>query len=434
MISLLSKKISEKSAKVTIIGLGYVGLSIALETAKSGFTTYGIELSKEKVDFINAGKSYNNDIESAELQALVQKEKLRATQNYDILKETDIVFICVPIPLDHKDNPVLDYLIQAVTEIKKHLHSGQLIILESTTFPGTTEEIILPLLQESNLNLEKDFCLAYSPERIDPGNKEYQLKNTPKLIGGITSACSNLAQNFYKNFVDHTIIVSSPRVAEMAKLHENTFRAINIAFVNEMAMNCDRLNIDIWEVIDAANSKPFGFMPFYPGPGIGGHCIPVVPHYIRWKLKSLNQTEHFIKIADQVNDAMPHFVVEKIAQALARNQQNIFQAKILILGVAFKANVNDASYSPALPIMEILFDNGAELSYHDSYVPEFRVKNSLLKSIPLNNNIQKFDCCVLITHHQSLDILEILKHAKIFVDTRNATKNITHYEHKIIKI
>lgn len=434
MNTILSSKIANKSAQVSVIGLGYVGLTIAFETAKAGLTTCGIDLSPQKVEALNAGKNDNTDIDSAELQKLVQKEKLRATQNYSVLKDSDVIFICVPIPLDAKDNPVLSYLIQAVKEIRDHLRKGQLILLESTTFPGTTEEVILPILQESSLKVEKDFCLAYSPERIDPGNKEYRLKNTPKLIGGITPLCSKMAETFYKNFVDHTIIVSSPRVAEMAKLHENTFRAINIAFVNEMAINCDRLGIDIWEVVDAANTKPFGFMPFYPGPGIGGHCIPVVPHYIRWKLHALNQNEHFIKLADQMNDYMTHFVVEKIAQSLSHHQQSILKSKILILGVAFKADVNDASYSPAIPLMEILHENGADLSYHDPFIPEFHVKNIVLNSIPLENNLASFDCCVLITNHSSFKILEIVKESKLFVDTRNATKNIQGYEQKIIKI
>lgn len=430
----LLAKISNKSAKVTVIGLGYVGLSIAFETAKTGFATTGIEILKDRVDSVNAGKSYICDVPSEELSKLTQKEKLRATQNYSVLKDSDIVFICVPIPLDAKDNPVLDYLIHAVTEIKNHLHKGQLIILESTTFPGTTEEVILPLLQETGLKVEKDFCLAYSPERIDPGNQEYRLKNTPKLIGGITPACSHIAESFYKTFVDHTIIVSSPRVGEMAKLHENTFRAINIAFVNEMAINCDRLGIDIWEVVDAANTKPFGFMPFYPGPGIGGHCIPVVPQYIRWKLKKLDHNEHFIKLVDQINDSIPHFVIEKIAQALALNEKIISKSKILILGVAFKANVNDATYSPALPLMEILHENGATLDYHDPFIPEFNVKNVTLLSIPLEENISHYDCCVLITSHTCFNILEIVKESKVLVDTRNATKDIQGYGQKIIKI
>ncbi len=434
MSSLLSQKISQKTAKVAVIGLGYVGLSIAFETAKQGFITSGIEICEEKIREINAGKSHISDISDEDLKPLVEQEKLRATQDYSVLKYADIIFICVPIPLDAKDNPVLTHLIQAVQEIRNHLHKDQLIILESTTFPGTTEEIILPILEETGLKVEKDFCLAYSPERIDPGNQEYRLKNTPKLIGGITPRCSEISQAFYKHFVDHTIVVSSPRVAEMAKLHENTFRAINIAFVNEMAMNCDRLGIDIWEVIDAANSKPFGFMPFYPGPGIGGHCIPVVPHYIRWKLKTVNRSEHFIKLADQINDAMPHFVVKKTAQALGLIKQTISKAKILILGVAFKADVNDSSYSPALPVMEILHENGADLSYSDPFVSQFAVKNHVFKSIDWEKNIQDFDCCILITNHSHFNISEMVKRSKVFVDTRNATKDIKGYEQKIVKI
>jgi len=432
-ISSLTEKIADRSAKVAVLGMGYVGLSIALETANSGFSTLGIDISEEKVKCLNEGGSYNSDIHALEIKNLVQSGKLKASCTKDGLSEADVIFICVPIPLDSKDQPVLTFLLQAVESIQKHLRRGQLVILESTTFPGTTEEVILPLLRESGLEVEKDFCLAYSPERIDPGNREYKLKNTPKLIGGITPACSRMAQSFYQCFIEQTIIVSSPRVAEMAKLHENTFRAVNIAFANEMAINCDRLGIDIWEVIEAASSKPFGFMPFYPGPGIGGHCIPVVPHYIRWKLKSLNRNERFIQVADEVNDAMPHFVVEKIGEALAREGKGIAKSKILILGVAFKADVNDSSNSPALPILEILQANGAKIAYHDPFVPRFSIPGRELDSIPLDR-LGEFDCCVLITHHRCFDMLDIVRHSKLLVDTRNATRGIQGYDQRIVKI
>lgn len=431
--SSLCDKIADRSAKVAVLGMGYVGLSIALETANSGFSTLGIDISEEKVKCLNEGGSYNSDIDAPEITRLVQGGKLKASSTNEGLSEADVIFICVPIPLDSKDQPDLTFLLQAVESIQKHLRKGQLVILESTTYPGTTEEVILPLLRKSGLEVEKDFCLAYSPERIDPGNREYKLKNTPKLIGGITPACSRIAQSFYRCFIDQTIIVSSPRVAEMAKLHENTFRAVNIAFANEMAINCDRLGIDVWEVIEAASSKPFGFMPFYPGPGIGGHCIPVVPHYIRWKLKSLNRNERFIQVADEINDAMPHFVVEKIGEALAREGKTVAKSKILILGVAFKADVNDSSYSPALPILEILQANGAEIAYHDPFVPHFSIAGRKLDSIALDR-LGEFDCSVLITHHQCFNMLEIVRQSKMLVDTRNATRGIQGYDQRIVKI
>jgi len=432
-MNVLLEKISHQSAQISVIGLGYVGINLAFAIAKSGFKTLGIEISKEKVKCVNSGENYNEDISNEEFLELSRSKMLRATSDYSVLAEADIICICVPIPLDDQNAPDLSLLQTAVIQIKKHLRKGQLIILESTTYPGCTEEFILPLLEETNLKVGQDFYLVYSPERIDPSNKQFTLKNTPKLLGGVTPECTPLAEKFYQNFVDQLIRVSNPKIAEMAKLHENTFRAINIAFANEMAINCSYLGIDIWEVIEAAESKPFGFMRFYPGPGIGGHCIPVVPHYIRWKLKQVHKDEGFIKLSDDLNRRMPSFVVEKIVQALSSKAKILKYSKILILGAAFKENVFDYSFSPALSLMKLLKQKDVDFSYHDPYVPEIMIEGTTLKSVPLNEQLKDFDCVILITDHRCFNIKEIVKQSQLFVDTRNATKGIEGHG-KIFKL
>jgi len=429
----LIEKISDQSAQIAVIGLGYVGINIAFATAKAGFKTTGIEISQDKINRVNEGKNYNEDINDQDFSRLTQNKTLQASSDYSVLTSSDIIFICVPIPLDSKNNPDLSLLKTAITQIKTHLKKDQLVILESTTYPGCTEEFVLPLLEESGLKVGKDFYLVYSPERIDPSNKQFTLKNTPKLLGGATPFCGEIAEKFYRYFVDKIIHVSSPKIAEMTKLHENTFRAINIAFVNEMAINCSHLGIDIWEVIEAAESKPFGFMRFYPGPGIGGHCIPIVPHYIRWKLKSVGQEENFIKLADEINQLMPSFVIQKIEQALSSKNKKLKDSKLLILGAAFKENVYDYSFSPAVAVMKVLKSKGVQFNYHDPYVPQLDLGNEILKSIPLNKQIEKFDCVVLITDHSCFDIAEIVQNSQLFVDTRNATKDI-HDKTKIFKL
>lgn len=328
----LPEKVGSKEARVVVIGLGYVGLPLAVEIAAAGYKTAGIDLVKEKVRCINEGENYIKDVCTETLSNLVKEQKLRAYSDFSPLPESDVIIICVPTPLSKAKNPDISYIVSAVSEVKKILREDQLVVLESTTYPGTTEELVLPLLEETGLKAGKDFFLAFSPERIDPGNKKFGLKNTPKVVGGVTPLCTEMAQRFYRSFVDRVVPVSTSRTAEMVKLLENTFRAINIGLANEIAIMCDRMNIDTWEVIEAAATKPFGIMPFYPGPGLGGHCIPVDPHYLMWKLKSLNYNARFIQLADEINSAMPHFVVDKIVAALNLHRKSVNGSKMLILG------------------------------------------------------------------------------------------------------
>lgn len=430
----LKEKITNKTAKVSVIGLGYVGLPLAIEIGKTGFGVIGIDVDKEKVDKVNNGRSYIPDVDEDELSRLVSKNKLVATSDYKILKEVDIVSICVPTPLGKTREPDISYIIGAASEISKYLHQGQLIILESTTFPGTTKDIVLPELEKRNLKVGKDFFLTFSPERVDPGNKKYTIKNTPKVVAGITSDCTEIAKIFYQQIIEKVVLVASTQEAEMVKLLENIFRSVNIALVNELTLMCDRLGIDIWNIIEAASTKPFGFMPFYPGPGLGGHCIPIDPVYLSWKAKTYGFYSKFIEFAEEVNKNMPHYVVRKITDALNIHKKCINGSKILILGVAYKENVGDIRESPALDIMEILRRQGAEIIYNDPYAPQIKIGDKKVGSLPLNEHLlSQADCVVITTAHSSYDYKWIVENAKIVVDTRNATKNLLDKE-KIIKI
>lgn len=443
----LLQKINKKSAKVCVIGLGYVGLPLAVEFAKVGFSVTGLEVDKEKVKRLRRGQNYVEDVDTKELEGLINKGKLSATTDFRVLREMDAVSICVPTPLRKTKDPDISYILSATREIKKHLHKGQLIVLESTTYPGTTDELVLPELQEKGLKVGTDFFLAFSPERVDPGNTLYKTRNTPKVIGGVTPQCTQHAVALYQHAVEKIIPVSSTRSAEMVKLLENTFRAINIGLANEVAIMCDRLGIDVWEVIEAAATKPFGFMPFYPGPGLGGHCIPIDPLYLSWKLKSLNYNARFIELASEINTGMPYYVVNKVTDALNRHQKSVNGSKILILGVAYKKDVSDVRESPALDIIKLLQEKGGEVSYADPYVPQLALDGKPLASVDLSayyhssstpskpdGRLSRYDCILIVTNHSVFDYEAIVKEAMLVVDTRNATRLAKTDLEKVVKL
>ncbi|MFC1771376.1 nucleotide sugar dehydrogenase, partial [Candidatus Margulisiibacteriota bacterium] len=404
-------------------GLGYVGLPLCYEVAKSKIQVIGFDIDQEKINKINKGESYIKDVASNCILEVVQESLLKATSDFSQLKEVDVISICVPTPLTKTKDPDMSYIEKAVESIKPNLRKGQIIILESTTYPGTTEEVILPILESTGLKVGADFFLAFSPERVDPGNEKYQTKNTPKVLGGVTTICSEIGKLVYEMAIDKIIIVSSPRSAEMVKLLENTFRAVNIAMANEMVLMCSKLGIDVWEVINAAATKPFGFMPFYPGPGLGGHCIPVDPHYLSWKLKTLKYDAKFIGLAGEINGYMPHYIADKTIQLLNENKKCLNGANILITGIAYKKNINDLRESPALDIMLNLKEMGANVSYHDDYFPSFKLKNEELTSKPLTpETLKASDCVIIITDHDYLDLEMIVEYSSLIFDTRNTIK------------
>jgi UDP-N-acetyl-D-glucosamine dehydrogenase len=432
---LLEQKILNKKAQVGIIGLGYVGLPLALEFVKSGFKVVGIDINPEKVETINTGESYIPDVAAEEIRISVDKDLLSATSDYSSLKELDTISICVPTPLRKTKDPDVSFIAAAVTEIAKYLHSNQLVILESTTYPGTTRELILPMLEGTGLKVGADFFLAFSPERIDPGNKTFTTQNIPKVVGGITTECTKIARTLYEQVIQTVIPVSSTDVAEMVKLLENTFRAVNIGLVNEIALMSAKLGIDVWEVIDAAATKPFGFMPFYPGLGLGGHCLPVDPFYLSWKARQNGFEARFIELAGHVNAHMPVYVVSKIADALNDRSKSLKGSKILILGVAYKKNVNDTRESPALDIIEILRKKGADVLYSDPYVSQLKLDGYNLLSQELHAELlNDIDCAVIVTNHSCFDYKCLVDYAPLIVDTRNATKGIVTRSNKIVKI
>ena len=434
-MEMLRRKIEEKRSPVGVVGLGYVGLPLAVEFAKVGFKVTGIDRSKKKAATINAGKSDVEDVAGSTVAALVTAKNLTATTSYAAIQNLDVVVICVPTPLSKTKDPDVSFILSAVKGIKKHLHTGQLIILESTTYPGTTEELILPILEETGLNVGQDFFLAFSPERIDPGNKTYGVRNTPKVVGGITKKCTQMAKLFYKQTIMEVIDVSSTQSAEVVKLLENTFRSVNIGLVNEVALMCDRLGIDVWEVIDAAATKPFGYMPFYPGPGLGGHCIPIDPHYFSWKLRTLNYRARFIELAGDINANMPTYVIKKVNDALNRDRKSINGSKILILGGASKRDISDVRESPALDVIKLLEEQGAQVQYNDPHVSKTSLEQSPMSSMSLTDKLLKeMDCVVIITDHRDYDYQWIADNAKRIVDTRNATKGVLGNKDKIIKL
>lgn len=428
------EKIKNRTANVAVIGLGYVGLPLAMETAKAGFNTTGIDLAVNRVESLNEGRNYIVDVDDEDLINGLKNNKFRATTEFNVLAEIDAISICVPTPLGKGKSPDMSFMISAVEQVAKFLRPGQLVVLESTTYPGTTDEVVLPLLAESGLVAGEDYYLAFSPERIDPGNSEYGLKNTPKIIGGLTRNCTEIAQALYETFINKVIPVSSTRTAEMVKLLENTFRAINIGLANEVAIMCNHLEIDTWEVIEAAASKPFGFMPFYPGPGLGGHCIPVDPHYLVWKLRAMNYNPRFIQVADEVNSAMPQLVVDKVTEALNSANKSVKDANILVLGVAYKSDIDDSRESPALDVMHLLKKRGGNVKYHDPFVPTVRCEGEIMESVEIDKGVAAYDCVAILTNHSMFDIKKIADQAKLIVDTRNATKLIRGASEKIFKI
>jgi UDP-N-acetyl-D-glucosamine dehydrogenase len=429
----LKERIERREARCGVIGLGYVGLPLALEFARAGMRVSGIDLDERKVEAIMAGRSYIVDVSDAEISEQVESGRFVASTDFSVIRELDTINICVPTPLRKTKDPDLTHVVSAVNEIRKHLRRGQLVILESTTYPGTTDEVVRPALEAGGLTVGEDFCLAFSPERIDPGNATYNTRNIPKVVGGMTPMCSELAKALYEQSVDTVVAVSSPQVAEMVKLLENTFRSVNIGLVNEIALMCSALRIDVWEVIDAAKTKPFGFMAFYPGPGLGGHCIPIDPFYLSWKARMNGFDARFIELAGYINESMPRFVVEKVTEALNRHAKSVRGARVHVLGVAYKAGVNDVRESPALTVMKLLAEKGAELSYTDPYVPTIREEGLSMDSLAVTNgSLQHMDCAVVLTDHREIDYGAILDAVPVLVDTRNALRG--HQSEKIIRL
>ena len=417
----LLRKIREREARIGIVGLGYVGLPLAVSFAEEGFSVTGIDVDGSKVEALNAGDSYVEDVPSERLAPLVQSGRLRASTDYAELAQMDAISICVPTPLRKTKDPDISHIIDAAEKIAQFGGSGKLIVLESTTYPGTTDEVILPRLLSNGDAVGEDFFLAFSPERIDPGRRDYTMRNTPKVIGAVTPACLEVAMALYGEIVEEPVPVSNTAAAEMVKLLENTFRAVNIGLVNEVALMCDRLGLDVWEVVDAAATKPYGFMPFYPGPGLGGHCIPVDPHYLSWKLRTLNYTARFIELASDVNGQMPEYIVGKITEALNRLSKAVNGSRILILGVAYKPNVSDVRESPALDIMHLLLERGAVVSYHDPCVPSLAGDGFAMESVVLDDDtLSTADCVVIVTNHDGYDWEWVAGRSRLIVDTRNA--------------
>ncbi|MDA1354155.1 MAG: nucleotide sugar dehydrogenase [bacterium] len=429
----LHDKISSKNAVLGVIGLGYVGLPLAVEFAHVGVTVIGFDVDEKKVSQINRGESYIQDIKSDVLKPEVDAGRICATSDFSRLQEADVISICVPTPLRKTKDPDMSYIFKAVNSIKGELRKGQLVILESTTYPGTTDEMVLPMLEETGLKVGKDFFLSFSPERVDPGNAIYTTKNTPKVIGGITQECTTLTQIMYAHAIDNLVLVSSPISAEMVKLYENTFRAVNIAMANEMVLMCDKLGVDVWEVIDAAATKPFGFMPFYPGPGLGGHCIPIDPHYLSWKLKTLDYDARFISLAGDINSGMPQYVADKTVLALNSDGKATKGASVLILGVAYKPNINDLRESPALDIMSKLLSLGAKVQFQDDLNPNMRLDGVDHKSVAFDTaTLASADVVLILANHSYMDIQTIVQHSTLIIDARNATKGIrANHIHKL---
>jgi UDP-N-acetyl-D-glucosamine dehydrogenase len=428
----LEEKIQSRTARVGIIGLGYVGLPLAMEFAKAGFPVTGIDIEPSKVAQLNRGESYVQDVAPDVLGSLVEARKFHATTDFSVISELDTINIAVPTPLRKTKDPDMSYIVSACQAIAKYFGPGKLVILESTTYPGTTDELVLPMLERPGLTVGEQFFLCFSPERVDPGNPQFQTANIPKVVGGITPACTKLGTLFYSQALETVVPVSSTRVAEMVKLLENTFRMINIGLVNEMALMCDRMGINVWEVIDAAATKPFGFMPFYPGPGLGGHCIPIDPFYLSWKTKQAGIEARFIELAGYINGQMPHFVVDKIQSALNDYSKPLRGSHIHILGAAYKRNIGDVRESPALDIILLLERRGARITYSDPFVPELQLDGHQLKTQDAVQLSGEADCVVIITDHAGFDYAAVVERARLVVDTRNALKN--HPSSKVVRL
>ena len=421
----LEEKIRNRSAIIGIIGLGYVGLPLALAFAKTGLKVLGVDIQQRRVDWVNNGQSYIVDIDGKTLKEVTRKKLLEATTDQNRLKEVDAICVCVPTPLTKTKDPELSYVISESETISSHLRQGQLVILESTTYPGTTREVMLPILEHSGLKVGRDFYLAFSPERVDLGSANYNIRNTPKVVGGIDPISTRLAMLLYNQIVEGVVPASSPEVAEMTKVFENVFRSVNIALVNELARLCERMGLSVWEVIDAASTKPFGYMPFYPGPGIGGHCIPLDPYYLANKARELDFHTRFIELAAEINEHMPYHVVSRILEALSVRGKSLKKAKILVLGVAYKKDVEDVRESPALKIIQLLREKGTDVSYNDPYISQIHVLAGNMKSVALSNEcLASMDCVIIATDHSCYDISEVAARAKLVFDTRGVTRGL----------
>ena len=421
----LEEKIRDKSAIIGIVGIGYVGLPLAVAFAMAGFKVLGFDIRQKNVDSVNLGKSYIADVSSDSLSEVVTRKLLEATTDQSRIGEADAICICVPTPLTTTKEPDLSYVIHESNEISRHLRPGQLVVLESTTYPGTTRQVVLPNLESSGLRCGIDFYLAYSPERVDPGSKNYNIGNTPKIVGGIDSQSTQLAQLLYSQIAGTVVPVSCPEAAEMTKVFENVFRSVNIALVNELAHLCERMGLSVWEVIDAASTKPFGYMSFYPGPGVGGHCIPLDPYYLANKARELDFHTRFIELAAEINEHMPYHVVSRILEALSARGKGLKGARVLVLGVAYKKDVEDTRESPALKIIQLLCEKGAEVSYNDPYIPQIHVPAGDMESVKLSGKyLALMDCVVIATDHSCYDMGEVAAHAKLVFDTKGATRRL----------
>ena len=429
--TLLAEKIKARTARVGVVGLGYVGLPLAVEFAKAGFHVTGIDINEDKAKQVNAGDSYIGDISSATLAPLVEKGLLKATADFSSVLELDTINIAVPTPLRKTKDPDMSYIVESCEQISKHFHAGTLVILESTTYPGTTDEVVLPMLQKGGLEVGRDFFLCFSPERVDPGNPKFQTFNIPKVVGGVTPACTELGALFYSQALERVVPVASTQVAEMVKLLENTFRMINIGLVNEIALMCDRIGINVWEVIDAAATKPFGFMPFYPGPGLGGHCIPIDPFYLSWKTKQAGIEARFIDLAGYINGNMPHFVVDKVQNALNDRGKPVKGSRIHVMGAAYKRDIDDLRESPALDVMLLLQKRGGIVTYSDPHCPHLKLDGVEMNALN-ETAAAEADCAVIITDHAAFDYKALVERAQLIVDTRNALKSFK--SEKIVRL
>ena len=421
----LVAKAQDRSALIGIVGLGYVGLPLAMEFARAGFRVLGFDVSKRAVDGLNAGRSHVQDVPSADLAAFVKAGKFAATTDLARLNEPDVVSICVPTPLSKTKDPDVSYVLAATNSVKLTLRRGQLIVLESTTYPGTTRELMLPALEGTGLKVGEDFFLAFSPERVDPGNPTWNTHNTPKVVGGITETCRRVSMAVYQPAIERLVPMSSCEAAELVKILENTFRSVNIGLVNEMAIVCDKLGVDVWEVIEAAATKPFGFMKFMPGPGVGGHCIPLDPHYLAWKMRTLNYRTRFIELAGEINAAMPEYWVARAVDLLNDQGKAARGSQVLVIGVAYKKDIGDIRESPALDVIRLLERRGAVVSYHDPHVPTLKEDDIDLKSVPLSpESLRAADCAIIVTDHAAVDYAVVAQHARVVVDTRNALAKV----------
>jgi len=431
----LSQRIEQREVRIGVIGLGYVGLPLAVEFAKAGVRVTGFEVDEKKVAAVQEGTSYIDDVPSEELREMRNRQMIEATLDFTALSSCDVIHVCVPTPLTKTKDPDVSHIVRALEEIRRRIRSGQLVVLGSTTYPGTTQELFIPMLEETGLRVGEDFAVAFAPERIDPANKQFSVKEVPKVVGGATPLCTEIACKVFEIVFDSVVPVSSTLSAEMVKLLENTFRAINIGLANEVALMCDRLGLDVWEVIDAAATKPYGFMKFVPGPGLGGHCIPVDPTYLAWKMKSLNFPARFIDVATEINTQMPQHVSLRIGDFLNEDRIALNGSRVLILGVAYKPDVADMRESPALDVMRLLAGKGAEISYHDPHVPELELDGKMLKSADLTDDaLRSADMAVIVTNHTSFDYERIVSGAQRIFDTRNATRSVQGSREKIRKL